>query len=264
MSYTNSPLVSYTKISPNQSGTRTHAIDRITPHCVVGQCSVEALGSLFAQASVQASSNYGIGADGRVGIYVPESNRSWCSSSASNDHRAVCIECASDAYHPFAFKDVVYQKLITLCVDICKRNGKNKLIWLGDKDKTLAYTPKSNEMVLTVHRWFEAKSCPGDWLMARMDDLASKVTAQLSGAADTTPEPKTLDVYYPWKVYTNGSTEEPVYKDTDFTEQTGSLNPYEQCYCTGRYGDAYAVLYKIDGTEDRWAVGYVDYDGGVG
>ena len=179
MAYTNSPLVSYTKLSPNHSGQRTHGIDRITPHCVVGQCSVETLGNIFLPASRQASSNYGIGVDGRVGMYVEEKNRSWCSSSGANDQRAVTIECASDTTEPYAFKDVVYQTLIKLCVDICKRNGKTKLRWLGDKDKTLNYAPKSNEMVLTVHRWFANKSCPGNWMYARMGDLASKVTAAL-------------------------------------------------------------------------------------
>ena len=126
----NSPLVSYTKLSPNHSGQRTHAIDRITPHCVVGQCSVETLGNIFAPTSRQASCQYGIGVDGRVGMYVEEKNRSWCSSSNENDQRAVTIECASDTTHPYAFKDVVYNKLIELCVDICKRNGKKKLLWL--------------------------------------------------------------------------------------------------------------------------------------
>ena len=181
MAYTNSSLVSYTKLSPNHSGQRTHSIDRITPHCVVGQCSVETLGSIFLPTSRQASCNYGIGVDGRVGMYVEEKNRSWCSSSNANDQRAVTIECASDTTEPYAFKDVVYQTLIKLCVDICKRNGKSKLLWLGDKDKTLAYSPKSDEMVLTVHRWFANKSCPGNWMYARMGDLAEKVTAQLGG-----------------------------------------------------------------------------------
>ena len=182
MAYTNSPMVVYTKLSPNHSGQRTHSIDRITPHCVVGQCSVETLGSIFAPSSRQASSNYGIGEDGRVGMYVEEKNRSWCSSSNANDQRAVTIECASDNTEPYAFKDVVYQTLIKLCVDICQRNGKKKLLWLGDKDTTLAYTPKADEMVLTVHRWFANKSCPGSWMYARMGDLASKVTAQLGGS----------------------------------------------------------------------------------
>ena len=179
MAYTNSSLVSYTKLSPNHSGQRTHSIDRITPHCVVGQCSVETLGNIFLPTSRQASSNYGIGVDGRVGMYVEEKNRSWCSSSNANDQRAVTIECASDNTEPYAFKDVVYQRLIELCTDICKRNGKTKLLWLGDKAKTLNYTPKSDEMVLTVHRWFANKSCPGNWMYARMGDLASKVTAAL-------------------------------------------------------------------------------------
>ena len=183
MAYTNSSVVAYTKLSQNHSGQRTHLIDRITPHCVVGQCSAEGLGDWFALSSTQASSNYGIDKDGRVGLYVEEKNRSWCSSSNANDQRAVTIECASDSSEPYAFRDVVYQTLIKLCVDICKRNGKNKLIWFGDRDKTLNYEPKAGEMILTVHRWFANKSCPGNWMYARMGDLAEKVTAQLSGSS---------------------------------------------------------------------------------
>ena len=185
MAYTNSSLVVYTKLSPNHSGQRTHSIDRITPHCVVGQCSVETLGDIFYPSSRQASSNYGIGKDGRVGMYVEEKNRSWCSSSNANDQRAVTIECASDTTDPYTMNDAVYATLITLCVDICQRNGKKKLIWLADKDKTLNYTPASDEMVLTVHRWFANKSCPGDWLYNRLSDLAAKVTAKLGGSGST-------------------------------------------------------------------------------
>ena len=185
MAYTNSNMVAYTKLSPNHSGQRTHGIDRITPHCVVGQCTAEGLGDWFAKSSTQASSNYGIDKNGRVGLYVEEKNRSWCSSSGANDQRAVTIECASDTSEPYAMNSAVYASLIKLCVDICKRNGKKKLIWFGDKDKTLNYSPKSDEMILTVHRWFANKSCPGNWLYARLGDLASKVTAQLGGAAST-------------------------------------------------------------------------------
>ena len=184
MGYTNSSMVAYTKLSPNHSGQRTHAIDRITPHCVVGQTTAEGLGDWFAKKSTQASSNYGIDRDGRVGLYVEEKNRSWCSSSGANDQRAVTIECASDTTEPYAFKDIVYQKLIELCTDICKRNGKIRLIWFGDKEKTLNYEPKSDEMILTVHRWFANKSCPGNWMYARMGDLAEKVTAALGGTAE--------------------------------------------------------------------------------
>lgn len=172
----NSKLVGYTLISPNRNAPRNHTVDRITPHCVVGQCTVEALGALFANPSRQASSNYGIGADGRVGMYVEEKDRAWTSSSPANDNRAITIECASDNYYPYAFNWVVYLKLVDLCVDICKRYGKTKLLWLGHCN----YEPKSNEMLLTVHRWFAATECCGDWLYSRLGDLASRVNAKLA------------------------------------------------------------------------------------
>lgn len=187
MAYTNSSLVSYTKLSPNHSGKRTHSIDRITPHCVVGQLSAESICGCFTSTSRQASCNYGIGTDGRVSLCVEEKNRSWCSSSNANDQRAVTIECASDMKAPYAMNSKVYESLIKLCTDICKRNGKKKLLWLGSKSKALNYSPKSDEMVLTVHRWFANKSCPGDWLYSRLDDLAEKVTKNLSGTATSTP-----------------------------------------------------------------------------
>lgn len=176
----NSKIVDYTRLSPNNSGKRTMKIDRITPHCVVGQCSVETLGRIFSSPDKKASSNYGIGSDGRVGMYVPENKRSWCSSSAENDQRAVTIECASGTSAPYKMNSAVYNTLVELCVDICKRNGKTVLLWFGDKEKTLKYSPKSNEMVLSVHRWFACKSCPGEWLYSRLDSLAKTVTYELS------------------------------------------------------------------------------------
>ena len=186
MAYTNSSMVVYKKLSPNHSGQRTHSIDRITPHCVVGQCTAEGLGEWFEKQSTQASSNYGIDRDGRVALYVEEKNRSWCSSSRENDQRAITIECASDTSAPYAMNSKVYESLVKLCTDICQRNGKKKLLWLADKTKTLNYAPKADEMVLTVHRWFANKSCPGDWLYSRLGDLASKVTAALGGASTET------------------------------------------------------------------------------
>lgn len=178
----NSKLVSYTKLSPNHSGQRTHAIDRITPHCVVGQLSAESICGCFTSPSREASCNYGIGYDGRISLCVEEKNRSWCSSSNANDQRAVTIECASDMSEPYAMNSKVYNSLVSLCTDICKRNGKTKLLWFGDKNKTLNYSPKSDEMVITVHRWFANKSCPGNWLYARLGDLANQVTANLQRA----------------------------------------------------------------------------------
>lgn len=183
MAYTNSPLVSCVRLSPNHSGQRTHAIDRITVHCVVGQCSAETIGNIFAPSSREASSNYGVGYDGKIGMYVEEKNRSWCTSSNANDQRAITIETASDTTEPYAFNNAAYSRLFELCEDICKRNGKRKLLWFGgDKEKTLNYNPAADEMVLTVHRWFANKSCPGNWMYERMNELAKKVTENLSGS----------------------------------------------------------------------------------
>ena len=185
MGYTNSPLVVYTKLSPNHSGQRTHSIDRITPHCVVGQLSAESICGCFTSTSRQASCNYGIGTDGRVSLCVEEKNRSWCSSSNANDQRAVTIECASDKSEPYAMNSAVYNSLIKLCTDICQRNGKKKLLWLGDKNTILNYNPKADEMIITCHRFFAVKSCPGDWLYNRLGDLAAKVTATLGGSSSS-------------------------------------------------------------------------------
>lgn len=173
-------------ISPNKSSPRNHKIDTITPHCVVGQLSAEAIGGCFRSPDRKASCNYGIGSDGRIVLVVDEKDRSWCSSSSSNDNRAVTIECASDMKTPYAMKSVVYETLIKLCADICRRNGINKLLWLGSKEKTLAYTPKKGEAVLTAHRWFANKSCPGDWLYSRYGELADRVN-KLLGSASSTP-----------------------------------------------------------------------------
>ena len=223
MAYTNSSMVVYKNLSPNHSGQRTHSIDRITPHCVVGQCTAEGLGDWFAKSSTQASSNYGIDKNGRVGLYVEENNRSWCSSSNANDQRAVTIECASDTTEPYAFKDVVYQTLIKLCIDICKRNGKNKLIWFGDKNKTLSYEPKSGEMILTVHRWFANKSCPGNWLYSRMGDLVEKVTAALGGSAST--QETKASFYRVRKTWTDAKSQKGAYKVLANAKKCADANP---------------------------------------
>ena len=175
----NSSLVDIIKYSPNHSGKRTQPISRITPHCTVGQLNANSIANLFVNKSKKASCNYAIGKDGKVALVVDEKNRSWCSSNADNDQKAVTIECASDITSPYAFNDKTYKKLLDLMVDICKRNGKTNLIWISDKEKALAYEPKENEMLITVHRWFANKSCPGDWLYNRLDDVARDVTERL-------------------------------------------------------------------------------------
>lgn len=222
----NSPLVSYTKLSPNHSGQRTHSIDRITPHCVVGQLSAESICGCFTSTSRQASCNYGIGTDGKIALCVEEKNRSWCSSSNANDQRAVTIECASDLKEPYAMNDKVYASLVNLCVDICKRNGKKKLLWLGDKNKTLNYSPKSDEMVLTVHRWFANKSCPGNWLYSRLGNLAAEVTKKLGGTSGTTPStPAKETLYRVRKTWADSKSQLGAYKVLDNAKKKADENP---------------------------------------
>lgn len=183
MKFTNSPLVDYTKISPNKTVNRNHKIDTITIHCVVGQCTVESLGEVFAPTSRKASSNYGIGKDGRIGMYVEEKDRSWCSSNATNDHRAITIEVASDTKPPYKVNDAAYKALIELLVDICKRNDIKELKWKNDKS-LIGQVDKQN---MTVHRWFANTSCPGEYLYERHGDIAEAVNRRLKE-----PEKKTI------------------------------------------------------------------------
>lgn len=195
MAYTNSKLVNYTRISPNRSINRNHKIDTVSIHCVVGQCSVETLGSIFASTSKEASSNYGIGYDGRIGMYVEEKDRSWCTSSASNDNRAITIEVASDTYHPYRVNDAAYKSLIKLLVDICKRNGIKELKWKADKS-LIGQVDKQN---MTVHRWFANKSCPGDYLYNLHGQIAKEVNAQLGSGTSSTTKKTLYRVRKTWK-----------------------------------------------------------------
>ena len=171
----NSPLINYVKISPNKTVNRNHAIDTITIHCMAGQLSVESCGNVFASPSRCASSNYGVGPDGRIGLYVEEKDRSWCSSNGANDNRAITIEVASDSKPPYAVKPAAYNALINLLVDICKRNRIKKLLWQGNK-ALIGQVDKQN---MTVHRWFASKACPGDYLYNKHGEIAAAVNAKL-------------------------------------------------------------------------------------
>lgn len=176
MAYTNSPLTDYTRLSPNHSGLRKHAIDTITIHCMAGNLSVEGCGAMFANPERKASSNYGIGSDGRIGLYVEEKNRSWCTSSASNDNRAVTIEVANiEKQEPWRVSDEAFKSLIKLCADICKRNGIKQLLWKADP----TLIGQVNKQNMTVHRWFANKSCPGNWLFANHGRIAEEVNKLL-------------------------------------------------------------------------------------
>ena len=173
----NSKLVSYTKLSPNHSGKRTHKIDTITIHCMAGNCSVETCGQIFASSARQASSNYGVGSDGRIALYVDEANRSWCTSSNANDQRAITIEVANNGGAPdWPVSAKAYAALLDLVTDICKRNGIKRLVWSTSKSDRVNHRNGCN---MTVHRDYANKSCPGDYLYDRHGAIAKEVNNRL-------------------------------------------------------------------------------------
>lgn len=251
MAFTNSPLTTYTRISPNRTVNRNHAIDRITPHCVVGQLSAPAMANLSMFTIYDeingASCNYGIGRDGDVALVVEEKDRSWCSSSKENDHRAVTIECASDTKHPYSITDAVWNTLIKLCTDICRRNGKDRLIWFGDKNKTLAYNPKPNEMILTVHRWFANKACPGDFIYARLGLLADTVTKALGGSAEPV-----ADKYVVRLSYKQPETQTNSYNNLDYAKAEADRHPGYSVYVAETGECVYTSLQELGYTPDEW------------
>lgn len=166
----NSPLVTYTNITRHRNSPRNHKIDTITIHCMAGQMSGKGCADYFATTDRDVSSNYCIGYDGDIALSVPEADRSWCSSSASNDHRAITIEVSSEAKSPYAVTDKAYAALLDLVTDICKRNGIKALNYTGDTSGNM-----------TKHCWFANKSCPGQYLSDRFPAIQNEVNRRLNG-----------------------------------------------------------------------------------
>lgn len=183
----NSPLISGTLLTNNCSVPRNHSIDTITPHYMAWYTDARTCCESFVPASRMASANYCIGKDGEIWLNVDEGNRAWTSSSGSNDNRSITIECANymGNANRGVLPDSTWQSLVRLCVDICKRYGKTKLVFTG---RTSYDTLKTNEMLLTKHKWFANTDCPGPWLDLQFNRLASEVNAQLDGAVPT-PDP---------------------------------------------------------------------------
>lgn len=179
-----SSLVEYVKISPNKTSPRNHKIDTITIHCMAGNLTIETCANVFAPTSRKASSNYGVGTDGRIGCYVDENDRSWCSSNKANDMRAITIEVANDggADTGWHVSGVAMNSLIKLVADVCKRNNIKKLVWSDNKDDRINHRNGCN---MTVHRDFKNKACPGDYLMSKMSYIANEVNKLLGASGDS-------------------------------------------------------------------------------
>ena len=179
-SMTNSPLATYKRITSQKTVLTNKTLNRISIHCFVGQVTAKRGVDYFATTDRQASCNYVVGFDGSIGLSVDEKDRSWCTSSADNDKQAITIEVASETVDPYKVTDQAYDALIDLITDICVRNGKTKVIWIENKTQALAYKPAPNEILLTVHRWFAPKECPGDYLFGRHARIAATVNARLN------------------------------------------------------------------------------------
>lgn len=175
-----SSLVNYTKLSPNCSSRNGARICKITPHHMAGNLTIEQCAEVFQNSSRQASANYGIGSDGRIGCYVDENDRSWASANYDNDRQAITIEVANDEIGGnWHVSDKALESLINLCVDICKRYNF-KLIY----DET----PNGS---LTRHNMFVNTTCPGPYLQSKFPYIAEEVNKRLGGQSTSTPTTST-------------------------------------------------------------------------
>lgn len=163
-----SNLTNYTKLSPNCSSRNGAKICKITPHHMAGNLTIEQCANVFASSSRQASANYGIGTDGRIGCYVDEDNRSWASANYNNDRQAITIEVANDEIGGnWHVSDKALESLINLCVDICKRYNF-----------TLTYDGTPNGS-LTRHNMFVNTTCPGPYLQSKFPYIVEEVNKRL-------------------------------------------------------------------------------------
>lgn len=185
----NSPLVTYTRLSPNCNKPRNHAIDTITIHCTAGQGTAQSILGLPSFTKYDPvngySCNYAVGKDGSIGLCVEEANRSWCSSNRENDHRAITIEVSSESVSPYKVTEQALAALIDLLTDICKRNGIKSLVWSNNKSDRVNHRGGCN---MTCHRDYAAKACPGDYLYALEGDIAAAVNKRLEEGEEVTQE----------------------------------------------------------------------------
>ena len=183
--YTNSSLVNYIDLSPGNYGLRDHKIDTITIHHMAGNLSVETCGQLFHKK--KGNSNYGIGSDGRIALYVEEKNGAWTSSNKTNDMRAITIEVANNSGAPnWTISAQALNSLLLLCADICRRNDIKALVWSPNKSDRINHRNGCN---MTMHKDFAATACPGPFIES-IEGLIAVAVNQL-----LTQSPYTLNGY---------------------------------------------------------------------
>lgn len=184
--YTNSDLIDKTILSPNHYNGRIYEYNSLnegiyimTPHCMAYDGSIESCGNGFANPARNASSNYGIESSGRMALYVEEKNGSWCTSNRENDIHAITVEIACEPVHPYKMTDKAIEAYIDLTVDVMQRNGLKKLVWKKTREATEKYQRKYGEAIMTIHRWYAAKACPGDYFISKIPYIVKQVNLRL-------------------------------------------------------------------------------------
>jgi len=151
-------------------------IEKIAIHHMAGILTAKQCGGIFQNGSRKASSNYGIGKDAEVGLYVDEENTSYCNSNWDSNCKSVTIETSNSSLGgDYPVSDAVLNKLIELVADIAKRNNLGKIV----KGQNLVW-----------HRMYAATTCPGDYLLSKMDyiaEQANKINNIEKPAENTTP-----------------------------------------------------------------------------
>ena len=170
--------------SPNYSK-RKYKIDTIIIHCMAGTYDAKRCGQLFADPKRQASSHYGISSNGEIYQYVNECNRAWTTggdkvcngwTGSEYDHRSITMEVSNSTLAPdYQVTPQCMTSIINLCADICKRHGIKELKW-SNNPKLVGNADLQN---MAVHRWFASKSCPGNFLMMCMPNIALTVNQML-------------------------------------------------------------------------------------
>lgn len=174
-----SALTNAAIMSPNHSGSRYNSISKITIHHMAGNLSIETCGNVFLNPNRQASSNYGIGSDGRIACYVDEENHPWTSANWENDDRAITIEVAnSETGGDWPISQEAYASLIRLCADICNRYG------------IYPYYDGTPSATLTEHCMFVATNCPGPTIhrMQVNHVIENDIRAAMAGGAVSSPQ----------------------------------------------------------------------------
>lgn len=210
----NSSLVNLVSYSPNHSGRRQNPITKIAIHHTAGVLTAAGIGSVFKSTSRQASCNYGIGNDNRIVLVVDENNRSWCTSSAWCDNRAVTIEVSNcQNGGNWLVSDRVLNTLIDLVTDICRRNKIKNCTYTGGKDG-----------VLQMHKWYAQTSCPGPYLGSKFPYIAQEVNKRLRGEKTTSTS---SNLYRVRKTWEDSKSQKGAFKNLNSAIDLAKKNGYK-------------------------------------